>query len=390
MRGPTSPAIPPYYPVPEFDWRLKQPQRPPAPFFPPQARKEPKGVDEPDYLPVRRRRFPRRTRNARTTAVYNPEQLSRYNLPLIETADDLAARLGTSPGALTWLTWPEDAPSHYVSREIPKRSGGSRLICAPKPRTRAAQDWIMRHILRRLPVHDCAHGFVRGRSILTNAQAHVGKHIVVNLDLEDFFPSISFATVDGLFEWMGYSKDVAWHLAMLCTCRYGGRRYRRSLPQGAPTSPAIANAICWKLDRRLSALAAKSGFTYTRYADDLTLSGDGAFASGLAGTLVLIGKIIAEEGFRINGAKTRFMRRGERQEVTGLVVNDQAGLPRKELRNLRATLHNCLRRGPHAENREHDPLFRERLSGKIALVRMINPALGQKLLQTFDAIDWPH
>ena len=199
MRGPTSPAIPPYYPVPEFDWRLKQPQRPPAPFFPPQARKEPKGVDEPDYLPVRRRRFPRRTRNARTTAVYNPEQLSRYNLPLIETADDLAARLGTSPGALTWLTWPEDAPSHYVSREIPKRSGGSRLICAPKPRTRAAQDWIMRHILRRLPVHDCAHGFVRGRSILTNAQAHVGKHIVVNLDLEDFFPrnrsNIIFPTI---------------------------------------------------------------------------------------------------------------------------------------------------------------------------------------------------
>ena len=104
---------------------------------------------------------------------------------------------------------------------------------------------------------------------------------------------------------------------------------------------------------------------------------------------MLIGKIIAEKGFRLNGAKARFMRRGGRQEVTGLVVNDRVGLPRKELRDLRATLHNCLHRGPQSENREHDPLFRERLAGKVALIRMVNLALGERLLQAFEAIDWP-
>jgi retron-type reverse transcriptase len=237
-------------------------------------------------------------------------------------------------------------------------------------------------------VQDCAHGFVRGRSILSNARPHVGQAVVVNLDLEGFFPSISFATVDGLFEWMGYSKDVAWHLAMLCTCHSTDQAYRRALPQGAPTSPGLANAVCWKLDRRLSALAKRFGCAYTRYADDLTFSGDAGFAASLRRYLPLVGRICAEEGFRLNARKTRFMRRAYRQTVTGLVVNDQPNVNRTEVRRLRAIFHNCRTHGAQSQNSSSDPLFHQRLSGMIAHVRMVNPQQGARLQQQFDAVAW--
>jgi retron-type reverse transcriptase len=365
------------------------PQVPLPVFFPPPRRfRAGVGPPAPDDLPPKRRRWPRRARYSRLEAVFEPTRLARFALPALETPEDVAAALGITMGRLKWLTFPVDDPAHYVMREVPKRSGGTRLLCAPKAQTRAAQDWIRREILDRLPANDCSHGFRRGRSIVTNAREHVGQQVVVNLDLEGCFPSISFATVDGLFESLGYSKAVAWHLAMLCTCRYGGHLSRRSLPQGAPTSPGIANAVCWKLDRRLSALAAKAGGKYTRYADDLTFSGDGAFGGGLNRFLPLVGRIVAEEGFRLNARKMRVMRRASRQEVTGVVVNDRPGLRRREVRQLRAILHNCRVHGAASQNAGQDPLFRERLRGRIALVRMVNPEQGGRLQQVFDAVAW--
>ncbi len=381
----TTPAeVPPYYPKPRMrDLRLEGRQPPLPSFFPPPPRK--RRAKPPDALPRKRRRWPRRTWYLRPEAVYDVARLGRFGLPLLQTPHDLAHRLGIGLGKLKWLTFPDENPPHYLTREVPKRSGGTRQLAVPKAQTRAAQDWVCREILDHIPVEDCAHGFVRGRSILTNAQPHAGRGLVVNLDLEDFFPSISFATVDGLFEWMGYSKDVAWHLAMLCTCRHG---WRRCLPQGAPTSPGIANLICWKLDRRLAALAQRFGCAYTRYADDLTFSGDADFQASLGRFLPLVGRICAEEGFRLNAKKTRFMHRSGRQSVTGLVVNDKPNLPRREVRRLRATLHNCRLHGVLSQNRSNDPLFRERLRGSLALLHMVSPTQAARLQQDFDAVSW--
>lgn len=410
MGGPSGPAadrppaptanvsLPPGYPRPILpDRRLQQPQRPLPRFFPPSGRRRtPTGCEAADFLPYARRRWPRRTRSYRPEATYRPELLARHGLPRLATVDDLAAALGVTVGKLKWLTWPVatgrwgrlgGGPDHYVRRELPKRSGGKRLLRVPKPETRRTQDWILREILSRVPVNPCAHGFRPGRSILTNARQHAGKELVVNLDLEDFFPRISFATVDGVFECLGYPQEVAWCLAMLCTCRYG-RRWRRALPQGAPTSPALANLVCWKLDRRLTGLAGKFGAAYTRYADDLTFSGDGDFIRGLERFLPLLGRICAEEGMRLNAAKTRFMRRCHRQEVTGLVVNDRPGLTRRERRVLRAILHNCRTRGAVSQNHTGDPLFRQRLRGRIALVRMVHPQQAERLEADFWAVEW--
>ena len=340
-----------------------------------------------DYLPQPRRKEPFRRRWQRPKAQYDPQRLDRFTLPHCATIEDLARELGVTVGKLHWLTWPNTGrrDDHYVRREAPKRSGGKRLLCVPKPRTRQAQDWIVQRILNNIPINACAHGFIKGRSIVTNAREHVGKSIVLNVDLQDFFPNISIATVVGLFEWMGYPKDVAWHLAMLCTCPYGRRR---ALPQGSPTSPAISNLICWKLDRRLTGLAKRFKARYTRYADDLTFSGDANFALSLGNFLPLLKGICEDEGFRINPRKTRFMRRCARQTVTGLVVNDKPNITRKELRTLRAILHNCKAKGVSSQNPDNDPLFRERLLGKISLVRMVNPQQASKLMADFDQVYW--
>jgi len=339
------------------------------------------------YLPTPRRKTPRRKRYKRPEAAYNPDHLSRYELPLIATTHDLARELRLSEGKLRWLTWPRTGADddHYIRWSVPKSSGGTRQIAAPKTHTRQAQDWVLKEILKKVPVSAAAHGFIKRRSIVTNAQSHTGKDIVINMDLEDFFPSVSMATVVGLFEWMGYSKDVAWHLGMLCTCRYARRR---ALPQGAPTSPAISNLICWKLDRRLAGLARCFEVDYTRYADDMTFSGNGAFARCFPRLIARVKRICDEEGFTVHPAKTRVMRKSRRQTVTGLVVNDKASISRKEVRRLRAILHNCRTKGASTQNRDDDPMFRERLLGKIALVRMVDPEKARALMDQFEQVAW--
>src|SRR5207237_9566311 len=195
---------------------------------------------------------------------------------------------------------------------------GVACTSAPKPALAQAQRWVFEHILSKLEVEPPAHGFVRGRSIVSNAAPHVGKAVVVNLDLKEFFPSITFRRVKGLFQAFGYSEHVATVLALLCTepprvqAELDGKVYHvalgdRVLPQGACTSPAITNALCRRLDRRLRGLAARHGFAYTRYADDLTFSGDNTTAVGKL--LKSVRGIVQAEGFTEHPRKTRVMRR---------------------------------------------------------------------------------
>jgi hypothetical protein len=161
------------------------------------------------------------------------------------------------------------------------------------------------------------------------------------------------------------------------------------LPQGAPTSPALANLAAHALDRRLAGLAATAQASYTRYADDLVFSGGPELARQAERFAAQVGAIALEAGFALNHRKTRIMRQGVSQRAAGIVLNRHPNVPRREFDALKAILHNCLRRGPDGENREGLPDFRGHLRGRIAHQALITPARGARLLAQFEQIMWP-
>ena len=322
----------------------------------------------------------------------NVELLEHGGLPVLSSPADLAQAMEIPIPQLRWLAFHSDAPTrtHYVTFEIPKKSGGTRRLSAPHQKLAAAQHWILTSILNLLAVHECAHGFIARRSVLTNAQPHVGATVVINADLSDFFPTITFPRVEGMFRKVGYSPAVATILALLCTecprqklqldeTTYYAATGSRALPQGACTSPAISNQIAMKLDRRMAAMARKLDWNYTRYADDLTWSTSGEVTPSIGYVLARMRHIVEDEGFELNHGKTRVQRRSQRQSVTGVVVNDQMSVPRETIRQLRAILHNAKKTGLDAQNRDQHPHFREWLAGMIGWIGMVNPDQGSQL-----------
>jgi hypothetical protein len=325
--------------------------------------------------------------------VANAEERAAENeLPPIDSPQQLAEALGLTVARLRWLAYHRDAATHIHYRRfvIPKRGGGERAIWAPMPQLKAAQHWVLRNVAEKLPVHGAAHGFLPGRSTLTNAAAHTDARVVLKMDLKDFFPTVTLARVKGIFRKAGYREQVATLLALLCTesprevVELEGKTYYvslgpRCLPQGAPTSPALTNALCLRLDRRLSGLAARLGWRYTRYADDLTFSlPAGHKGPPKTGALMgLVKRVVAAEGFAVNPDKTRLHRRGGRQQVTGLVVNGAGPprVPRALRRQLRAAAHNLGRGKPLKEGETP-----ARLAGYAAYVYMTDAELGAKLL----------
>jgi RNA-directed DNA polymerase len=312
------------------------------------------------------------------------DTLKAHGLPVFHSSNGLAVAMNLPLSRLRWLTFHRKGATvvHYHRYEVPKKTGGMRAISAPKPELAAAQRWVLENILAKLPTEPPAHGFVPGRSIVTCAAPHVGRAVVVNMDLRDFFPSITFRRVKGLFKSLGYSEHVATVLALLCTepprlhVEFHQRDYHvalgeRMVPQGACTSPAITNLICRDLDRRLAGIARRKDFAYTRYADDLTFSGEDAKAVG--GFLSLVRAILQDEGLEEHDQKTRVMRRGRRQQVTGVTVNDRMGVDRRYVRELRAILHNAARHGLDSQNREGHPHFEAYLRGRIEFVSMVDP-----------------
>jgi hypothetical protein len=323
------------------------------------------------------------------------ERAAENELPPLDSPQQLAEALGLTVARLRWLAYHRDAATrlHYRRFVIPKRGGGERAIWAPLPTLKAAQHWVLRNIAEKLPVHGAAHGFLPGRSILTNASAHTDARVVVKMDVKDFFPTVTLKRVKGIFRKAGYREQVATLLALLCTesprevVEQDGKTYYvslgpRCLPQGAPTSPALTNALCLRLDRRLSGLAKRLGWRYTRYADDLTFSLPAAHqGKPHLGTLLgLVRRVVEAEGFRLHPDKTRVHRRGGRQQVTGLVVNGAGAprVPRSLRRQLRAAAHNLSRGKPP---REGDTVAG--LVGYAAYVYMTDPTAGAKLLATF-------
>jgi retron-type reverse transcriptase len=327
------------------------------------------------------------------------KQLKKAGMPVLSTPADVARALGLTVPRLRWLAFHAEVATrvHYVSFTVPKKSGGTRTLSAPHRTLAAAQQWILANVVAKLPVEPPAHGFIPGRSTVSNADAHTGKAVVVNMDLEGFFPSITFPWVASVFRRAGYSPAVATVLGLLCTecprtvVRYEGKAYHvatgpRGLPQGACTSPGLSNQVARRLDRRLQGLAVKMGLTYTRYADDLTFSGDEGLNERVGYLMARIRHIAQEEGFAVNEKKTRVLRRSARQTVTGLVVNDRPGVKRDEVRRLRAILHRARLEGLEKQNREGRPHFLAWLLGKIAYVGMVRPEVGARLRAQLDEI----
>lgn len=334
----------------------------------------------------------------------NVELLQRRGLPVVGTPAELAAALGLSISKLRWLAFHSDAATrvHYIRFTVPKKSGGVRELAAPHRMLGDAQRWILDNILAKVPTHDAAHGFTTGRSTVTNAAPHVGRSVVVNADLKDFFPTITFVRVKGIFQNLGYSPAAATILALLCTeaprktLTYDGQAFEaatgpRVLPQGACTSPALSNLASRRLDARLRGIATKLGWTYTRYADDLTFSAGTPTEAGEANAkvgylLARIRHIAQDESFAVNEKKTRVQRRNASQRVTGLVVNDHVAVPRDTVRRLRAILHRARTTGLAAQNRENHPHFAAWVRGMIAYVTMSNAEQGRKLQLAYDAL----
>ena len=352
------------------------------------------------------------------------EAAREWPVPKIETAGELAAWLGVSTGELEWFADlkrlnaqardvgdPGSFASpvqHYRYRVLAKKSGNVRLIEAPKARLKELLGVILRELLEKIPSHAAAHGFLKGRSIKTFAAPHAGKRVVLRMDLRDFFPSISGARVQAFFRTAGYPDAVADLLGGICTNAAPRGMWRklgkglappaiaeaqalyagRHLPQGAPTSPALANLCAWRVDCRLSGLAEAAGANYTRYADDLAFSGDRDFERCAERFAARAAAILMEEGFAVHHRKTRVMRQGVRQYLAGLVTNEHINVVRADFDTLKAILTNCVRHGAESQNRDGRAAFRQHLDGRVGFVEMVNPAKGARLRSIFERVQW--
>jgi RNA-directed DNA polymerase len=289
------------------------------------------------------------------------DQLSRFKA--LRTPKDLARLLDLSYASLTYLIYAGSGPQYTVF-QIRKRRGGFREISTPSGALKSIQRKLnvilQAHYAQRIRPN--VHGFVTQRGIVSNARSHVAKHWVLNVDIEDFFGSINFGRVRGLFAAWPFElpESVATVLAQICC-------YDNALPQGAPTSPVISNLICARLDAHLAAMTRGNRCSYTRYADDLTISTSLAkfpakFATVDRDARTIVGpeilRIIRENGFRVNSDKVRLQSSEERQAVTGLVINKVVNVPRSSIKQVRCMLHAWEKFGLDAAQAVHVAKFR--------------------------------
>lgn len=321
-------------------------------------------------------------------------KLTERSLPRLTTASDVAEAIGVGENELSFLCYDRSASDvdHYSRFAIPKKKGGVRVLSSPKRRLRIAQSWLLKNVLKPLPVHSAASAFLPGKSIIDNAMPHVNRAVVVKVDLKDFFPSLGMRRVKGFFEGLGYSEGVATIFSLLATetpriaVSFDGKRRfvavgkQRGLPQGACTSPALTNLLCRQFDARLTGAAGAFGFAYTRYADDLTFSHDSENAP-VGALLALVRKIVAEENLVVNEEKTQVLRPSHRQTVTGLVINgaDKPRVSREDLRRFRAILHQCDRDGFPAVTERLGKDAESYANGYLSFVHMARPDIAAKI-----------
>ncbi len=340
-----------------------------------------------------------------------PLGLEGLGQPPLPHSAAIAAWLGITLDDLDWFTHDRRhllplQSQHYGFTLQPKRSGGGRLIESPRSRLKALQGRVLHDLLDKVPVHEACHGFVTGRSVLTHARLHTGQPVVMHFDLKNFFGRILSSQVAAVFHTLGYPRGVARQLAALCTVStpepvierlrddgwvdwQDARALRRAhLPQGAPSSPMLANLCAFQLDLRLDGLAHVLGATYSRYADDLVLSGPASLRSAFDRIATWVGRIALEEGYALNHRKTRLATQASAQRVCGVVVNEHLNLPRAEFDRLRAVLHQCALHGPASQNRDGHADFRAHLWGRVQWATQLNPAKAERLQARWQRIDW--
>lgn len=292
------------------------------------------------------------------------KNLQKNNVPIILSYSHLCMLVGWKSEALAKVI--NGTSSFYRSFSIPKRSGGLREIACPHRSLLEIQHWIKENILDRQAVHYSAHGFIKNKSIISNARVHCSSSEILKIDLKDFFPSINLNRVIGVFRRMGYSKNVSFYLGALCTL--DGK-----LVQGAPTSPVLSNIICVPMDYRIRKLTEKLGYKYTRYADDMTISGEkigGALYAYLA-------KIIEDCGFEIKQSKTRFLKTKNAKTITGVRVQDgRMFIPNEMKRRIRHEMHFIFKYGldSHLSKvKNKDPKYLQKLLGKLSFWLQVEP-----------------
>lgn len=271
--------------------------------------------------------------------------------------------------------------NQYHIFEIPKKSGGMRTIEAPSEELKKYQLWIKENILDKIHISENAKGFRKNCSIVDNAKEHTCQELIINIDLQDFFPSISYKQIIKIFSYIGYTNEVSHLLTQLCT------NNRNVLPQGSPASPAISNIVSLKLDARLNGLAKCFECKYTRYADDITFSGK----KNIKNILPIAKEIIEEENFIVNTKKVRLQYSFQRQEVTGIIVNKQLGVSPRIKKEIENAIYYCQKYGVdnHMKHIKCDRSFyKEHLYGIAYFVKMIDKPLGCYYLDELDKIGW--
>ncbi len=274
--------------------------------------------------------------------------------------------------------------SLYKSIQILKKNGSDyRQINAPILPLKRIQRWILENILYKIPIEDCAHGFVRGKSIITNAYPHVNSKYILKMDIVDFFPSIHFGLIKKFFYDLGYSNTIACALANLCT-------FNSQLPQGAPTSPYLANIICIEMDKRIQGLCKKNRLKYTRYADDITISGN----SNVFWIKDIVEKIVNCYGFQINQNKTVVIKPGDRKKVTGIIVNEKLSVPKSIVRKLRQDIYyiKTFDLESHMERISFTGTKQQYISqlyGVASFIKMVDIDKGLYFISTLDSIFKP-
>lgn len=309
------------------------------------------------------------------------QNLIGNNVPVVFDFCHLSLLLGLAPAEVAFYLFADES-FFYKEIKIPKKSSGFRTIDIPSERLKSIQKWILDKVLYNIKTHECCYGFCKGKSIYDNALLHVNKKCVVNLDLKDFFPSIKQKDVFNIFYSKGYTKKVSYYFAKLLT-KDG------ILPQGSPASPMISNIVAKHLDKRLSALAKGYNAEYSRYADDITFSGD----SNIKKMIPIVTKIIKEEKFDVNEKKTRYAYYYQRQEVTGLIVNKKVSIPKEFLKELNKEIYFCKRFGVSShlkKSNNHKSFYKEHLYGKAYFVNMIDKDMGKKILEQLDLIMWDY
>lgn len=332
------------------------------------------------------------------------------SLPPLDSVGVLCEWLRLTPADLDWFADRNNRAAahtrqkvrHYHVTTISKRQGGMRLLEVPKSRLKQIQRRIHDDILLQLPLHAAAQGFVRGRTPVAHAGLHVGQAVVLRFDLRDCFLHVHGGRVFQAFRALGFPDDVSRLLMGLCTHRLPQwlsaqlpldetqrqKARQNHLPQGAPSSPLLSHFALRGVDVRLSAYASALGATYSRYADDLVLSGGEHLRHRFRAIEARAGAIVAEEGFALNFRKSRCVPAAQRQQVTGVVVNQQLNIPRVQFDALKAELHNCVQQGWVSQRPAQVVDYRAHLLGRIGWVMQVNPQRGAKLRGLFERIDW--